>query len=148
MTREEINREGLQNVIPQRKVETNRNITVSYLNDKRNDDRWLSARAPGKRQRKKMIARAVAEGVKTCLENHMYCVGDNKYLQMEGGPIGLELTGAVSRPFMARWDKMYMVGVKKAGVKMLLYERYVDDSNQAAVTPLRGPDTTKKERKL
>ena len=114
MSKEEINREGLRKVIPRRKEETNRNITVSYLNDKRNANKWMTARTPGSRQKKKMIAIAVAEGVKTCLENHVYCVGDQIFLQMGGGPIGLELTGAVSRPFMARWDRMYLERVKKA----------------------------------
>ena len=65
-----------------------------------------------------MLAFAVAEGVRTCLENHMYCVGDTKYLQMKGGPIGLELTGAVSRPFMARWDRMYKDKVNRLGIKI------------------------------
>ena len=133
MTREDIEREGLRKVIPERKGGNTRQITVSYLNDKKNDDQWENARSPGKKQKRKMIALAVAEGIKTCLENHMYCVGDKKYLQVRGGPIGLELTGALSRPFMARWDRSYLERVRKAGIEMLLYERYVDDSNQAAI---------------
>ena len=148
MPREEIDREGWQHVIPNRAGQNNRNITVAYLNDKRNNDRWEHARTPGRRQKKRMLARAVAEGVKVCLENHMYCVGDRKYLQMGGGPIGLELTGAVSRPFMARWDRMYLDRVRKAGVKMLLYERYVDDSNQMAVTPPPGTRYNKETKKI
>ena len=95
-----------------------------------------------------MIALAVAEGIKTCLENHMYCVGDKKYLQVRGGPIGLELTGAVSRPFMARWDRLYLERVRKAGIEMLLYERYVDDSNQAAVTPAPGTRYNHERKKI
>ena len=138
MSRGDIVKEGLQHVIPNRIGGNNRNITVNYLNDKRNDDQWIKGRVPGKRQRKKMLAFAVAEGVRTCLENHMYCVGDTKYLQMKGGPIGLELTGAVSRPFMARWDRMYKDKVNRLGIKMLLFERYVDDSNQVAITPPKG----------
>ena len=138
MSRGDIVKEGLQHVIPDRIGGNNRNITVNYLNDRRNDDQWIKGRVPGKRQRKKMLAFAVAEGVRTCLENHMYCVGDTKYLQMKGGPIGLELTGAVSRPFMARWDRMYKDKVNRLGIKMLLFERYVDDSNQVAITPPKG----------
>ena len=148
MTREDIEREGLRKVIPERKGENTRQITVSYLNDKKNEDQWESARSPGKKQKRKMIALAVAEGIKTCLENHMYCVGDKKYLQVRGGPIGLELTGAVSRPFMARWDRMYLERVRKAGIEMLLYERYVDDSNQAAVTPPPGTRYNQEKKKI
>ena len=67
---------------------------------------------------------------------------------MEGGPIGLELTGAVSRPFVARWDKLYLDKVKKAGIKMLLYKRYVDVSNQAAVTPPVGTRYNTETKKI
>ena len=148
MTKEEIEREGLRKVVPERKGENLRKITVSYLNNKNNDDQWENTRAPGKKQKRKMLGLIVAEGVKTCLENHMYCVGDTKYLQVRGGPIGLELTGAVSRPFMARWDRIYLERVNKAGIKMMLYERYVDDSNQAAIVPPPGTRYNRERKKI
>ena len=44
----------------------------------------------------------------------------------------MELTGALSRPFMRRWDRLFLEAVEAAGIKMKLYERYVDDSNQIA----------------
>ena len=49
-----------------------------------------------------------------------------------GGSIGLELTGALHRPFMFYWDRLYLEEVAKAGITMHLYERYVDDSQQLA----------------
>ena len=70
------------------------------------------------------------------------------YLQTSGGPIGLELTGAVSRPFMMKWDKLYLDKVKKAGMEMVLYERYVDDSNQVAVVPPPGSKYDKVKKKV
>ena len=133
LTKEEIEGEKLQHIIPKRKVETGRDISVAYLCNKANDDKWMSARLPGVNQKKKMVALTVAEGVKACMANHVYCVGDILYIQLRGGPIGLELTGAVSRAVMRRWDKMYLKTVQKAGIKMLLYERYVDDSNQVTI---------------
>jgi hypothetical protein len=45
----------------------------------------------------------------------------------------LELSGAVSRAFMARWDRKYLEKVTKAGMSMRMYERCVDDSNQIAI---------------
>ena len=100
MTEAEINAEGLRNVIPRRRegVRRLRRITVRYLHEKRNSAKWLPARRPGVRQQRKMLALAVSYGVKTVLSNHTYKLGDNIYLQTEGGPIGLELTQAVSRP--------------------------------------------------
>ena len=58
--------------------------------------------------------------------NHTYRVGDVIYQQTKG----LELTTAVSRPFMFIWDRLYLESVKKAGLNLAVYERYVDDSNQ------------------
>ena len=40
--------------------------------------------------------------------------------------------------FMHRWDQLYLKKVKDAGMEMLLYERYVDDSNQILVAPPEG----------
>ena len=76
--------------------------------------------------------------IQTVLSSHTYKVGDEIYLQKSGGPIGLELTGAVSRPYMMRWDSIYLQKVKKAWLEMPLYERYIDDSNQVAIVPPPG----------
>ena len=148
MPREEIAREGLTNVIPDRIEETGREISVAYLCNNNNVDKWKKARKPGNKQKKKMVALAVAEGVKACMSHHVYCVGDKTFLQQDGGPIGLELTGAVSRSFMWRWDKLYLEKVKKAKINMMLYERYVDDSNQVAVVPPPGSKYNEERGKL
>ena len=62
------------------------------------------------------------------------------YQQLGGGSIGLELTGAVARPFMLRWDTLYRDKVRAAGqeLDLVMYERYVDDSNQVVITPPPG----------
>ena len=65
-------------------------------------------------------------------------MGDKNYHLAGGGPIGLELTQAVARPFMMRWDRLYLDKVKRAGIDMKMYDRYIDDSNQVAVVPLPG----------
>ena len=121
--------EGLGNVIPKRRGVRLRKITINYLRHKKNADNWLPARRPGVRQQQKMLALAVAHAVQTAMSHHTYMVADDIYQQMAGGSIGLELTGAVSRPFMLRWDCLYKMQVIKAGIAMTMYERYVDDSN-------------------
>ena len=50
----------------------------------------------------------------------------------------MELTGAVSRPFMQKWDLLYLEKVRLAGILMRMYSRYVDDSKQIATVPLPG----------
>ena len=148
LTQEEIIKEGLQHVVPKRINETNREISVAYLSNKANEENWARARMPGNKQKKKMLGLTVALGVKACMENHTYKIGNRTYLQQEGGPIGLELTGAASRAFMWRWDKMYLEKARKAGVEIMMYERYVDDSNQVAVVPERGAKYDAARRKV
>ena len=67
---------------------------------------------------------------------------------MAGGSVGLELTGAVARPFMLRWDHLYKASVRKAGLVMPVYERYVDDSNQVAVVPPPGAKYDETQKKV
>ncbi len=143
-----IEKEGLKLVTPHRKEETGRKISIAYLCNKKNEEKWVEANQPRCRQKKRMLALGISEAVRVCLENHTYKVGDRIYLQGEGGPIGLELTGAVSRVFMARWDKLYKKRVKNAGINMLLYERYVDDSNQVAEVPPLDMKYDREKRKM
>ena len=75
------------------------------------------------RKKKPIIALTVAAGVDFVFANHCYRVGDKFYLQTNGAPIGLELAGSVSRPFMMRWDKRYLKAVADAGIIMRLYGR-------------------------
>ena len=82
------------------------------------------------------------------LSQHTYKAGDVLYLQTKGGPIGLELTGVVSRPFMMFWDKKYLKMVVESGMAMLLYKRYIDDSNQAAKVPPVGSKYDTEKRKV
>ena len=142
MSKEEIIEEGLSHVIPKREGVRLRNITINYLRQKRNNNKWLPARSPGVRQKRKMLALAVGYGVYTTMSCHTYKVGDEVYQQLGGGSIGLELTGAVARPFMLRWDTLYRDRIKTAGqdlnLDLVMYERYVDDSNQVVTTPPQG----------
>ena len=137
MSTNDIEEEGLNHVVPKRK--NNRAITINYLQNKKNNKKWHKARKPGRRQQKKMLALAISIGVQQVLANHTYKVGDTIYLQTQGGPIGLEITGAVCRPFMMSWDKSYYLRmVKEAGIMMPLYKLYIDDSNQLGRVPPEG----------
>ena len=129
MSEEEIKKERIKTAIPKREGESRRKVTIAYLCNKQNDSKWQPTKPPSETQKKRMLAIAVAIGVRTCIENHTYKVGDRIFHQKAGGPIGLELTGAVSRAFMKRWDRLYLEKAKNAGIEIKMYERYVDDSN-------------------
>ena len=148
LDKEEVEKEGLRLVVPQRREETGRKISIAYLCNKRNEGKWGTANQPRCRQRRRMLAIGISQAVRVCLEGHTYKVGDRIYLQREGGPIGLELTGAVSRVFMARWDRIYLKRVRNAGIHMPLYERYVDDSNQVAEVPPVEMEYDREKKKL
>ena len=125
-----------------------RRITINYLRNKKNEECWTVGQKPGIRQKKKMLTLAISVGVETVLSGHTYMIGDDRYLQTEGGPIGLELTGAVSRPFMQKWDQLYAEKAENAGIPMRMYSRYVDDSNQIAVVPPPGSRYDTRENKV
>ena len=55
------------------------------------------------------------------MSSHTYKVADDLYQQLAGGSIRLELTGAVSRPFMLRWDHLYKNTARRAGMNIKLY---------------------------
>ena len=78
-----------------------------------------------------MIAVAIEVGITTVMENHLYRFNNNVYLQQEGGPIGLELTGAIARVYMLWWDNQLKIKIGNAGLEwqMYFYMRYVDDAN-------------------
>lgn len=79
-------------------LEYNKSIPTNFI-------MWSIA---GIRQQKKILAMVISKGVELVMSNHTYKVGDDIFLQSEGGPIGLELTGAVSRAYMLRWDREYL----------------------------------------
>ena len=49
LSKGEIEQEGLNHVVPKRK--SNRNITINYLQDKKNDKNWNRGRKPGRLQK-------------------------------------------------------------------------------------------------
>ena len=71
-------------------------------------------------------------GIKTTMFNHHYIVGEEIRRQLDGGPIGSELTGAVARAYMIWWDDQFMRKCQDAGVLIEMYERYIDDGNICA----------------
>ena len=64
------------------------------------------------------------------------------FLQTEGGPIGLELSGALARIVMLLWDRELLQRLEKAASNthwdLYIYMRYVYDGNFAAEEALLG----------
>ena len=63
----------------------------------------------------------------------MYRFDGKLYKQVDGGPIGDELSQAIARLVMIWWDNEFIVRCEHLGIDLRLYIRYVDDSNLAVV---------------
>ena len=81
------------------------------------------------------MALALEVGVKATMLGHMYQIDGKVYLQTDGGPIGLELSGALARVIMLLWDRELLHRLDRAAADtswdLYTYMRYVDDGNYA-----------------
>ena len=95
-------------------------------------------RRPTTGQRRRMISLALEAGVIAVMTHHVYSFAGMTRLQTEGGPIGLEMSGAVARVFMLLWDRKLLAALEKAtqhlAWDLFMYLRYVDDGNTACNT--------------
>ena len=82
---------------------------------------------PGEKEKRSLLGLALGKGVEKVLSNHYYTFDNQIYKQSNGGSIGSELTGEVSRVYMLRWDRKLMKKLDKLGWEVILYKRYVDD---------------------
>ena len=76
MSEDEIMSEGLQHVIPKRVNPNTKRVTIGYLHEKNNDEKWIPARNPGRVQKRRMLALAIAIGVEQVMSQHTYKIGD------------------------------------------------------------------------
>ena len=140
LSKEEIEVENLQDVTAQWRHEGHGKkpgiTTAKVLADTRakgNTKFDRPKRSPTKQEKRKMVAMAIKAGIKIVMKSHVYRFNGKIFLQTEGGPIGLELTGAISRVYMLWWDRELIKRLEEAtrdiSWKLLLYLRYVDDEN-------------------
>ena len=128
---EEIEEHGLTDVIPKRTKKSRVKLTVNCLK-KVDDSEWIRGASPTSAQIKTLIGLVVCAGVEVTFTNHVYLKGDDIWLQMFGAPIGLELSCAIHHPVMMRYDRLFLIQVKEAGLNMWSYDRYVDDTDEIA----------------
>ena len=78
-------------------------------------------------EKRMLLARAVALGVKAVFRNHLYQFAGKTYLQTNGAPIGVRLSCAVARLIMNTWDRKLKTILAKNKVKLETVFRYLDD---------------------
>ena len=131
LTNEEIRNVDLEKVVPKRREGKRAGIT--------NKDIWLTEgdkcqwilpeRKPCKLEKQKMFTVGICIGVKLVMENHIYRFGGELRRQTSGGPIGVELTGALADLFMLYWDRKFLNKLKDLDIKIKGYKRFKDDTN-------------------
>ena len=76
----------------------------------------------------KLLAIAAARSTKTVMENHFYQIGGKIYHQREGSAIGVDLSVESCSLYMTNWDQKFLGKLKKLGISIDMYFRYVDDT--------------------
>ena len=61
------------------------------------------------------------------MENHFYQIGGCLYQQREGSAIGVDMILEAASLYMTTWDEMFLKKLRKLGIKVDLYFRYIDD---------------------
>ena len=79
-------------------------------------------RKPTELEERKLVGKVVEMLIIAGMTNHVYRFRNSIRIQMNGGPIGLSLTGQV-----ADWEQKYMTTLEKYNLKPLLYTRFKDD---------------------
>ena len=89
-------------------------------------------RRPTEDEKKIMLSQVIRVAMLAVLQNHTYQFKNNEArLQSDGGPIGLELAGAMARVIMLWWDKKFLQLAALNHVELYMYKRYIDDKNMA-----------------
>ena len=142
LTKEEIEENALGEFIPTRTKTSRRKLTLNCLKSTKADSEvWETPKCePDCDQVRLLVALVVSHCVGVVMSNHTYKLGDKMFLQSDGGPIGLQATGAIARAYMMMYDSLYLEAAASAGIEILMYGRYIDDSNQIVVDDSESED--------
>ena len=78
------------------------------------------------------------QGLLAALDSHLYLWHREVKKQVDGLPIGLDLTRAVARLIMMDWDKQFLRLAAANNITYHLYSRYMDDTANGRYNQVRG----------
>ena len=113
VSREELERLGLGEVTNKRKRSGGRPIliTTKWIVGERGGQAENLFNEPERRpsamERRKMFALLLEILVLKVMKNHCYSVNGTNKVQLEGGPIGLKLSGALAKVVMLSWSREF-----------------------------------------
>ena len=77
---------------------------------------------------RQMLGIASSRTVQHVMGNLFFSIAGKIFRQGDGLPIGLDLSVEVASIYMSLWDRKFLTTLKKLGIKVGLYKRYVDDT--------------------
>ena len=151
MNQTSLESENIEDFCPTRKSEKGRPPTITGCaieNDvKARYKPWKSRkRTPKENEVRRMFSIALMIVIKQIMNNHIYHFGDKMKKQIQGGPIGLELTGDLAQIYMMWYDNQLKTKAKEENIDILLYQRYVDDINMVIAKPPSAENNENKTR--
>ena len=93
---------------------------------------------PDDTQKRRMLSKTVEIMIIAGMENHVYKFENELKKQVEGGPIGLALTGEVADCYLIGWDKKFLKKLESFGIHIIIYERFKDDITMVAEALEKG----------
>jgi hypothetical protein len=132
MSKEEKKEMEIEDVLPNKTKAEGSKVKVTYLDTNFHKDKspkwtWEGKREASKEEKRKMMGRLMRKIVVIIMGNHLYQFDGKLYRQLTGGPIGLLLTGTISRIVMLEWDKIFLRKLEGMDLSPEMYFRYVDD---------------------
>ena len=131
-SKSEIFSNGLTRIIPHRRYRkgTKPGVKGTGPKSKESDDEelWIFPLSePTEKEKRQLIACCLEIAVRAIFTLHLYQFGGKVYRQLDGGPIGVRLAGAVARCVMGEWDARINTIMAEHKLSAWLIKRYVDD---------------------
>ena len=129
---EEIDSLALTGVCPTRTTNRGKFPTVKSLNPQKEHKRYKNWRrpeqSPNNTQKRELIIRALHIAIKFIMNNHTYTFGNQIRKQTKGGPIGLDITGAIAQIYLIWWAEELKTRLSNHGIDLEVEKNYVDEA--------------------
>merc|ERR1711954_602885 len=78
-------------------------------------------------EKKHILSKVVEIMIRVTFSTHFYKWENKIYKQCKGGPIGLRASGVIAKIIMEIWIRLMREKIERAGLKVHLIKKYVDD---------------------
>ena len=101
-----------------------------------------------KKHLKILLGIAAARSTQVVMENHFFTISKKIFRQKDGSPIGLDMSVEGASIYMLLWDRDFLQKLKKLGIHVDLYKRYVDDTLVILRSIRKGWKFCKRKKKM